>query len=157
MWMKNTFCCTCGLVWLSANVSCRLSAIATFRLEHKDDYEYEFKVLSTRTSKIFARQTWSACSVRKTRTRSRPRTAIWRSLITPAARSTEVFRVEYPLLVEWVFVHVFRSSLTNMADWLILNSYENIRELCSGMCFLKSRSCHFDRTHFTDLWLFDQV
>ena len=31
--------------------------LATFRLEHEDDYEYEFKVLSTRTSKIFARQT----------------------------------------------------------------------------------------------------
>ena len=31
--------------------------LATFRLEHEDEYEYEFKVLSTRTSKIFARQT----------------------------------------------------------------------------------------------------
>ena len=30
--------------------------IATFRLEYEDDYEYESKVLSTRTSKIFALQ-----------------------------------------------------------------------------------------------------
>ena len=28
--------------------------LATFRLEYEDDYEYKFKVLSTRTSKIFA-------------------------------------------------------------------------------------------------------
>ena len=30
--------------------------LATFRLEYEDDYEYKFKVLSTRTSKIFALQ-----------------------------------------------------------------------------------------------------
>ena len=30
--------------------------IATFRLEYKDDCEYEDKILSTRTSKIFALQ-----------------------------------------------------------------------------------------------------
>ena len=32
------------------------TTLATFRLEYEDDYEYEFKVLSTRTSKIFALQ-----------------------------------------------------------------------------------------------------
>ena len=31
--------------------------MVTFRLEYEDDYEYEYKVLSTRTSKIFALQT----------------------------------------------------------------------------------------------------
>ena len=31
--------------------------IETFRLEYEDDYEYEFQVLSTRNSKIFALQT----------------------------------------------------------------------------------------------------
>ena len=31
--------------------------LETFRLEYKDDYEYEFQVLSTRNSKIFALQT----------------------------------------------------------------------------------------------------
>ena len=30
--------------------------LATFRLEYENDYEYEFSVLSTRTSKIFALQ-----------------------------------------------------------------------------------------------------
>ena len=32
-------------------------ALVTFRLQYEDDYEYEFEVLSTRTSKIFAHQT----------------------------------------------------------------------------------------------------
>ena len=47
--------------------------LGTFRSEDKDDYEYEFSVLSTRTSKNVGLQTLCACSVRKTRTRSRPR------------------------------------------------------------------------------------
>ena len=33
------------------------SLIATFRLEYEEDYEYEFKVLITHSSKIFALQT----------------------------------------------------------------------------------------------------
>ena len=37
---------------------------ATFRLEYEHDYEYESKVLSMRTSKLFAVQAESACSVR---------------------------------------------------------------------------------------------
>ena len=32
------------------------SIVAPFRLEYEDDYEYESKVLSMRTSKIFAVQ-----------------------------------------------------------------------------------------------------
>ena len=32
-------------------------SLETFRLEYEDDYEYEFQVLSTRNSKIFALQT----------------------------------------------------------------------------------------------------
>ena len=32
------------------------TVIATFRLQYEDDYEYESKVLSMRTSKIFAVQ-----------------------------------------------------------------------------------------------------
>ena len=47
--------------------------LETFRSEDKDDYEYEFPVLSMRTSKNVGLQTLSTCSVRKTRTRSRPR------------------------------------------------------------------------------------
>ena len=39
-----------------ASGSPAFEALATFRLEYEDDYEYEFKVLSTRTSKIFALQ-----------------------------------------------------------------------------------------------------
>ena len=42
---------------LRVRVVVRTSKIATFRLEHEDDYEYEFQVLSTRTSKVFAPQT----------------------------------------------------------------------------------------------------
>ena len=54
---------------------------ATFRLQYEDDYEYEFSVLSTRFK--FGRQIISkrACSKLETRTRSRPRTPIWRSQI----------------------------------------------------------------------------
>ena len=50
--------------------------IGTFRSEDEDDYENEFSVLSTRTSKNVALQTLCACSVRKTRARSRPRPPI---------------------------------------------------------------------------------
>ena len=46
------------------------------RSEDEDDYEYEFPVLSTRTSKNVGLQTLCACSVRKTGTRSRPRPPI---------------------------------------------------------------------------------
>ena len=42
--------------------------IGTFRSEDEDDNEYEFSVLSTRTSKNVSLQTLCACSVRKTRT-----------------------------------------------------------------------------------------
>ena len=48
----------------------------TFRSEDEDDYEYEFSVLSTRTSKNVGLQTLCACSVRKTRICSRPRPPI---------------------------------------------------------------------------------
>ena len=47
--------------------------LGTLRSEDEDDYEYEFHVLSTRTSKNVVLQTLCACSVRKTRTRSGPR------------------------------------------------------------------------------------
>ena len=40
---------------LSANQSARtILVISDLRLEYEDDYEYEFKVRSTHTSKIFA-------------------------------------------------------------------------------------------------------
>ena len=45
--------------------------LGTFRLEDEDDYEYQFSVLSTRTSKNVGLQTLCACSVRKTRSRPR--------------------------------------------------------------------------------------
>ena len=55
-----------NVFYFLSQFSCGQEArIATFRWE-----------LSTRASKIFALQTYSACSVRKTRNRSRPRTAI---------------------------------------------------------------------------------
>ena len=38
--------------------------VGTFRSEDGDDYEYEFSVLSTRTSKNVGLQTLCACSVR---------------------------------------------------------------------------------------------
>ena len=51
----------CRDIWRRApqGSSCRMiiMIIATFRLEYEDDYEYEFQVLSTRNSKIFALQT----------------------------------------------------------------------------------------------------
>ena len=50
--------------------------LGTFRSEEEDDYEYEFSVLSMRTSKNVGLQTLCACSVLKTGTRSRPRPPI---------------------------------------------------------------------------------
>ena len=55
--------------------------LGTFRSEDKEDYENKFSVLSMRTSKNVGLQTLCACSVRKTRTGSRSRPAIQRSLI----------------------------------------------------------------------------
>ena len=51
-------------------------SIGTFRSEDEDNYEYEFSVLSTRTSKDVGLQTLCACSEWKTRTRSRLRPPI---------------------------------------------------------------------------------
>mgnify|MGYP007058634834 CR=1 FL=1 len=56
-------------------------ALATFRLQYEDDYEYEFSVLSTRFRFGGRKFSKCACSEIKTRARSRPRTAIWRSLL----------------------------------------------------------------------------
>ena len=50
--------------------------IGTFRSEDEDGYEYEFSVLSMRTSKNVGLQTLCACSVLQSRTRSRPRPPI---------------------------------------------------------------------------------
>ena len=55
--------------------------IATFRLQYEDDYEYEFSVLSTRFRFGGRNLSKCACSELKTRTCSRPRTPIWRSLL----------------------------------------------------------------------------
>ena len=55
--------------------------LATFRLQYEDDYEYEFSVLSTRFRFGGRKFSKCACSELKTRTRSRPRTPIWRSLL----------------------------------------------------------------------------
>ena len=47
--------------------------LGNFRLGDEDDYDYEFSVLmSTRTSKNVGLQILCACSVRKTRTGTRP-------------------------------------------------------------------------------------
>ena len=51
-------------------------SIGTFRSEDEDDYECEFSVVSTRTSKNVGLQTLCACPVRETRTRCRPRPPI---------------------------------------------------------------------------------
>ena len=59
------------------NVSCYYClTIGTFRSEDEDDYRYECSALSTRTSKNVGLQTLCACSVRKTRTGTRPRPPI---------------------------------------------------------------------------------
>ena len=54
--------------------------LATFRLQYED--EYEFSVLHTRFRFGGRKFSKYACSELKTRTRSRPRTAIWRSLFS---------------------------------------------------------------------------
>ena len=52
-----------------------VNLLGTLRSEDEDDYEYEFSVLSSRTSKnvglVVGLQTLCACSVRKTRTGTR--------------------------------------------------------------------------------------
>ena len=60
------------------------ASLATFRLQCEDDYEYEFSLLNTRFR--FGGRKFSKCasSELKTRTRSRPRSPIWRSLLTRA-------------------------------------------------------------------------
>ena len=61
--------------------SCINNKIATLRLQYEDDYKYQFSILSTCFR--FGGQKFSkcACSELKTRTRSRPRITIRRSLI----------------------------------------------------------------------------
>lgn len=70
----------------------KVSKARTFRLVYDDDYEYEFKVPSTRTSKIIAFQTESECSVRETRTH--PRTPMWKSLIRVKLPSQEEYKAD---------------------------------------------------------------
>ena len=55
---------------------------ATFRLQYEDDYEYNFSVLSMRCRFGGQKILKCACSELKTRTRSRSRTPIWRSLFS---------------------------------------------------------------------------
>ena len=57
--------------------------LGTFRLVVEDDYDYdyEFFLLSTHTSKNVGLQTLCACSVREIPTRSRPRSPFERSLL----------------------------------------------------------------------------
>ena len=69
--------------------------IATFRLHYEDDYEHEFSVLSTRFRFGGRKFSKCACSELKTRTRSRPRTPIWRSLITCAAHAQHVASLRF--------------------------------------------------------------
>ena len=70
----------CFLAFFFA-VAVVLVKLATFGLQYEDDYEYEFSVLSMRF-RFGGRKLWKcACSELKTRTRSRPRTQIRRSLV----------------------------------------------------------------------------
>ena len=64
------------------------SIISTIRSEYEYNYEYEFSVLSTRCRFKGRKFSRCACSELKTRTRSRPRTPIWRSLLTRARAHT---------------------------------------------------------------------
>ena len=57
-------------------ISTGVETIGTLRSDDEDDYEHEFSVLSTRTSKNVGLRTSYECSVRKTRTRSRSRRMI---------------------------------------------------------------------------------
>ena len=61
--------------------SATTNMLATFRLQYEDDYQYEFSVLSTRFRFGGRRLLKCACSELKTRTRSRPRSQIRRSLV----------------------------------------------------------------------------
>ena len=63
------------------------SELATVRLQYEDYYEYEFSVLSTRFRFGWRKCSKCACSELKTRTRSRPRTPIRRSLIAHEAEA----------------------------------------------------------------------
>ena len=56
--------------------SCINKKIATLRLQYKDDYEYEFSVLSMRFRFEGRKFSKCACSELKTCTRSRPRITI---------------------------------------------------------------------------------
>ena len=68
-------------------------AVATLRLQYDDDYEYEFAVLSTRFRFGGRKFSKCACSELKTRSRSRPRTPIWRSLAGLKRVDTREFEV----------------------------------------------------------------
>ena len=94
---------------------------ATFRLQYEDDDEYEFYVLSTRFR--FGGRNFSkcACSELKTRTRSRPRTLIWRSLMSgpkPSGKSTAM----YPRISAHI-VDRSASKSTPLNSHLVLNSF----------------------------------
>lgn len=65
-----------GATWIKFQFFFSQAALETFRWEDEDDYEYKFSVVSMRTSKNVSLQTLYACSVRKTRTSSRPRPPI---------------------------------------------------------------------------------
>ena len=62
--------------------SCSRLIIATFRWQYEDHYEFKFSELSTCCRFGGRKISKCACSELKTRTRSRPRTPIWRSLVT---------------------------------------------------------------------------
>ena len=72
-------------------------SLATFRLQYEDDYEYEFSVLSTRFKFEGRKLSKCACSELETRTRSRPRTPIWRSLFLRFWRQREPAAVNLSL------------------------------------------------------------
>ena len=98
-------------------------SLATFGLEYEDDYEYEFSVLSTRFRFEGRKFSKCACSEHKTRTRSRPRTPIWRSLLTESRNQRKRIskhrrRTRATRLVE-------RSLITNVASTSRAITYEN--------------------------------
>ena len=100
---KQTFQIIRTYGWDKMNIVKLSQILGTFRSENECNFEYEFSVLSTRTSKNVGLQTLCACSVRKTCTRRRRLPAI-RGLGPVSRKSrnyTGHFRVpQFPLYLK---------------------------------------------------------
>ena len=62
--------------------------LATFRLQYEDGYVYEFYMLNTRLK--FEGRKFSKCACSELKTRTRPLTPIWRSLMTVSTAQDKI-------------------------------------------------------------------